>query len=68
MLVGAIGLSQYYASPVQCRGFRKSGGGGGGGGGKFGQFSKFQGGLRNVQDPGGLANFQDPGGIAYVGQ
>ena len=30
ILVGAVGLSQYYASPVQCRGFRKFGGGGGG--------------------------------------
>ena len=37
ILVGAVGLSQYYASPVQCRGFRQFGGGGG----------------RNFQDPGG---------------
>ena len=43
---GAGGLSQYYASPVQCLGFRKFGGG------RFGQFSGFQGGLRNFQDPG----------------
>ena len=28
---GAGGLSQYYASPVQCLGFRKFGGGGGSG-------------------------------------
>ena len=29
ILVGAIGLSQYYANPVQCRGSVNSGGGGG---------------------------------------
>ena len=25
ILVGAVGLSPYYVSPVQCRGFRKFG-------------------------------------------
>ena len=37
ILVGAVVLSQCYASPVQCRGFRKSGGWG-----EIRQFSKFQ--------------------------
>ena len=75
ILVGAVGLSQYYASPVQCRGFRKFGWGVRG----VRQFSKFQGGggaalvekfsgSRGVRIYGGLANFQDPGGMAYVGQ
>ena len=31
ILVGAVGLSQYYESPMQCQGFRKFGGWGGGG-------------------------------------
>ena len=55
---GAGGLSQYYASPVQCLGFRKFGGG------RevraiFGisrgveEFSGSRGVLRNFQDPGG---------------
>ena len=67
ILVGAVGLSLYYAGPVQCRGFRKFGGGGGGGG-ELGQFSKFKGGVeefsgsRGMRIYMGLANFQDPGG------
>ena len=39
ILVGAVGLSQYYASPVQCWRFRKLGGGGGGSG-KFRNFKE----------------------------
>ena len=35
ILVGANGLLKYYASPVQCRKFRKFGGGG-----EFGKVSK----------------------------
>ena len=42
ILVGAVGLSQYYASPLQCQGFRKVGGGGGGG--SSGNFQNFKGG------------------------
>ena len=49
ILVGAVGLSQCYASPVQCRGFRKSGGWGG----DQAIFEISKRGLRNFQDPGG---------------
>ena len=56
ILIGAVGLSQYYVSPVQCRDSVNSGGGGG----EFGQFSKFKSG-----GGGGLRNFQDPGGDGF---
>ena len=54
----AVGSSQYYASPVQCRGLRKFGGM---------KFAQFQGGMRIY---GGLATFQDPGewSMSVVGQ
>ena len=72
ILVGAVGLSQYYASAVQCRGFRKLGGGGGGGG--SGNFRNFKGGgveefsgSRGDEDLWGLAKFQDLG-VDFVGQ
>ena len=51
ILVGANGLLKYYASPVQCRKFRKFGGGGG----SSGKFRNFKG------------DFQDPGWMRIYG-
>ena len=69
ILVGTVGLSQYHASPVQCRGSRKFGGEG-----EFRQFSKFQGGVeefsgsRGMRIYGGWHIFRIQGEMAYVGQ
>ena len=61
ILVGAVQLSQYNASPVQCQDFINLGGGG------WGRFKEFSG-SRGDDDLWGVANFQDPGRMAYVGQ
>ena len=46
ILVGAVGLSQYYASPVQCQGFRTFEGG-------VGATFEISKGVEEFQDPGG---------------
>ena len=60
ILVGAVRLSQYNASPVQCQDFINLGVGGG----RFKEFSE----SRGDNDLWGVANFQDPGRMAYVKQ
>ena len=65
ILVGAVGLSQYYACALCSAGVSVNSEGGG----EFGQFSKFQRGVeefsgsRGMQFYGGLVNFQNSRGM-----
>ena len=51
ILVGAVGLSQYYASAVLVFSVNSEEEGG-----SSGNFRNFKGGLRNFQDPGGCSS------------